>query len=192
MLLFLGVTLVSFTMASAAGQLVPPSRQATPPNTSPQPPQPQFVLLGRGPEHASRVLAEVRAGLLPFKPLIPAVVPAGYGLAQAESRIQGTQSALFDIDYISTDNAQIQLFQANYPNTKEVSAPVDTRDEVVIDGATWHYMLLHFPQPNGAPLLVHFAERPFDGQTYVSVSLESHGDLTAEKAQLVAIIASLQ
>jgi hypothetical protein len=190
-LLFVGVTLLSFTVTSAAGQLIPPSRQAIPPKASPQMPQPQFVLLGRGPEHASRVLATVRGGLLPFAPLTPASVPAGYNLAQAESRIQGAQSALFDVDYVASDSAQIQLFQANYPNSKQVSAPVDARDELVIEGASWRYLLLHFPQPTGAPLIVHFAERPFDGQTYVSVSLDSHGDLVAEKAQLVEIIASL-
>jgi hypothetical protein len=77
-------------------------------------------------------------------------------------------------------------------SSKQVTAPVDARDELVIEGATWRYLLLRFPQPNGAPLVVHFAERPFDGQTYISVSLDGRGDLAADKAQLIGIIASLR
>lgn len=190
-LLFVGVTMLSFTAASAAGQLIPPSRQAIPPRASPQPPQPQLVLLGRGAQDAARVLVTVKAGFLPFVPLIPASLPAGYELAQAESRTQAGQSALLDVDYVTAGNAQIQLFQANYPNPKQVSAQVETRGELVIAGTTWRYLLLSFPQPSGAPLTVHFAERAFDGHTYVSISLDSRGDLATEKAQLLEIISSL-
>ncbi len=96
-----------------------------------------------------------------------------------------------DVDYVAAGNAQIQLFQANYPNSKQVSAPVEARDELVIGGTSWRYLRLSFPQASGTPLVVHFAERSFDGDTYVSVGLDSRGDLVAEKAQLVEIIASL-
>ncbi len=192
-LLFVGVTLLSFTVASAAGQLIPPSRQAIPPKAIHQPPEPQLLLLGRGAEDAARVLANVQGqgGLLPFAPLIPASLPTGYRLAQAESRVQAGQYALLDVAYAGDGNTQIQLFQSNYPNSKEVSAPVQARDELVIGGTSWRYLLLSFPQPSGTPLVVHFAERPFDGRTYMSVGLDSRGNLAAEKAQLIEIIASL-
>lgn len=190
-LLFVGVTMLSFTVASAAGQLIPRSRQAIPPQASPNTPQPQLVLLGRGAEDASRVLTTVRNGFLPFVPVVPAALPPGYELAQAESHIQSGQFAILDIDYVASGNAQIQLFESNSPNTKPVIAPVEATDTLLIRGTSWHYLRLSFPQPNGTPLVVHFADRPFDGQTYVSVSLDSRGNLAAEKGQLIAIIASL-
>jgi hypothetical protein len=192
-LLFVGMTMLSFTVATAAGQLMPKSRHALPPKVSPQPPQPQLVLLGRGAEDASRVLTTVQNGFLPFVPVLPAAAafPPGYELAQAESHIQSGKFASLDIDYVASGNAQVQLFESNSPNTKPVSAPVEASDSLVIGGASWRYLRLSFPQPSGTPLVVHFADRPFDGQTYVSVSLDSRGDLAAEKGQLIAIIASL-
>lgn len=192
-LLFVGTTLLSFTVASAAGQIVPPSRQASPPQVARTSPEPQLVLLGRGPQDAARVIANAQghSSLLPFTPMIPARLPSGYRLAQAELRVQAGQYALLDIAYVADGNAQIQLFQSNYPNSKQVSAPVQARDELAIGGAGWRYLLLRFPQPGGTPLVVHFAERPFDGHTYMSVGLDSHGSLATEKAQLIEIIASL-
>jgi hypothetical protein len=190
-LLFVSVSLLSFAVASAAGQLTPPSRHAIGPKASPQSPQPQLVLLGRGTEDASRVLATLEGGFLPFAPVIPASLPPGYELAQAEARVQAGQSALLDVNYVAAGNAQIHLFQANFPNSKQVIAAIEARDELMIKGTSWRYLVLSFPQPSGSPLVVHFAERPFDGHTYVSVGLDSRGDHAAEKAQLVGIIASL-
>jgi hypothetical protein len=70
-------------------------------------------------------------------------------------------------------------------------APVANGETIAIQGTTWDYRLLSFPQPDGSRLYVHALMGTVQG-IYVSVAIHSMGDRPGERAALIRIASSLR
>jgi hypothetical protein len=184
------VGLAAFAVTASADQLVPRTAQPKPAPIAAVPAAETLVLQGRGSESAARAL-RLSLEQLPFTAHLPQAVPSGYELAQAESRIFPGGKALVDVIYTGQGDREFQIFESNYPNDKPILAPVDRREDVILHGLPWRYLLLSFPQPDGTRVFVHSLDRAFDGSTYIAVNLRSVGDLAGERLQLMAAAESL-
>ncbi len=113
-----------------------------------------------------------RNGFTPFAPQLP-TVPSDFRVSQAQARVLSDNLGFLDVLYLGPSDLQLHVFESNYANPKAISAAVEASDQLMVGGTPWRYLLLAFPQPDGSKLRIHFAERGFDGKTYLSVGLDS-------------------
>jgi hypothetical protein len=181
------------TLGAWASEQFPPARHPVPPAQAVSPVDLPDTLTfeGRGREDALAAL-DLATTRLPFQAILPSSVPTRFSLIQSRATTFEDGNGFIDLVYVPDDGGgQIQFFESNYAPTKPVLAPVSHEETIQVNGSSWDYLLIAFPQPDGSQLLIHTLSR-WSGELYISIALHSNGDLPAERSLLADLASSLR
>lgn len=141
------------------------------------------IMSGHGRDQAAAALNPILASL-PFQAHLSTALPPEMKLVHVDGNLEGPSkdSASFGATYLQdTATGQLQFHTFQTPAAVNLQAAPAAKTHwveskpITIDGETWQYHLLVFPQPDNGQLRLHEIDRTFADGVYVELDLRSSG-----------------
>lgn len=151
---------------------------------------------GHGKAEAAAALNPILA-TLPFRPHLSTTLPPEMSLVHVAGNLEGPTKdrTSFDATYLQdTAAGQLQFHTFQTPAVVNLDAAPAAKTHwveskpITIDGETWQYHLLVFPQPDNGQLRLHEIDRTFADGVHVELGLRSSGG-ESDEALLARLVA---